>query len=154
MSAERYIGDTNLFDPSAVSLDTRIYWNNGREFQGVGWSITDYISVKQGLSYRSEGSLKYFLVGYDENQQYLGVYNATIDNFEKIGSATAENSFTNSSAYGVSYIRLLANYYLPQDFVFYENAHWEPGVVKRYHNGAWIDADEEIRHNGTWDEQQ
>lgn len=133
--AKRYIGDTNLFDPGTVSLDTRIYWSNGQEFQTEGWSITDYIPVNQGWSYHSEGLLKYMIVGYDENKQYLGVYNATIDSFDKSSAAINWNinSFTNSSAYGVSYIRLYANFYFPQGFEFYENAHWEPCAVKRYH---------------------
>jgi hypothetical protein len=154
MSAKKYVGDVNLFDPSAVSLDTRIYWNNGQEFSSQGWSISDYISTKQGESYHSDGSLKYMIIGYDESKQYLGVYNATIDGFDKSGAATNENSFTNKGTYGATYIRLYANYYFPQDFEFYEDAHWEPCAVKQYHNGAWIDADEEIRHNGSWIEQQ
>lgn len=135
LMAKRYICDTNLFDPGTVSLDTRIYWNNGQEFQTEGWSITDYIPVNQGWSYHSEGLLKYMIVGYDENKQYLGVYNATIDSFDKSSAAINWNinSFTNSSAYGVSYIRLYANFYFPQGFEFYENAHWEPCAVKRYH---------------------
>ena len=133
LMAKRYIGDTNIFDPSTVSLDTRIYWNTGQEFQAAGWSITDYIPVNQGWSYHSGGLLKYMIVGYDENKQYLGVYNATIDSFDKSGAATNTNSFTNSSAYGVSYIRLYSNFYFSQGFEFYENAHWEPCAVKRYH---------------------
>ena len=30
---------------------------------------------------------------------------------------------------------------------------WELCAVKRYHNNAWIDAEEYVRHNGVWDEQ-
>lgn len=71
----------NLFDYSTITTGYRIVWATGAPYADATGIISDYIEINEGQQYRISDSTKPFtayIIGYNQNKEYLGVYNSEL----------------------------------------------------------------------------
>lgn len=76
-----YQKGANLFNWSTKENGYRIVWTTGEDYADASAIRSDYIPVKQGANIST--STDVYMLGYDKNKSYLGVYNSTTRNFVK-----------------------------------------------------------------------
>ena len=70
---------SNLFDYSTITTGYRIVWTTGDLYKDDTGIISDFIEVTEGQKYqisKSTKSLSVYIIGYDQNKKYLGVYDS------------------------------------------------------------------------------
>lgn len=104
------VGDrtANLFDYSTITTGYRIVWTTGDLYKDDTGIMSDFIEVTEGQKYRisdSTKSLTAYIIGYNQNKEYLGVY----DSFNGfIKSATKRYSVLKiQKESGCQYIKLM-----------------------------------------------
>lgn len=98
----------NLFDYSTITTGYRIVWATGAQYADSTGIISDYIKVDKGTQYRYSASVPAstaYFIGYDQNKEYLGVYNS-VNGFVKASSNRCSN-ITIPSDSDCAYIKLM-----------------------------------------------
>ena len=76
-----YQRGANLFNWATKETGYKVVWTTGENYADASAVRSDYISVKQGANIST--STDVYMLGYDKNKNYLGVYNSGIKNFVK-----------------------------------------------------------------------
>lgn len=180
MSAKRARESVNILNDNESEQgygyqDNTLITVSGSEYYENGWVFTtEYISVQSGKEYgiftslfrataENRNVVKYYYIE-ETNVTYIGysTLNKHAALSEKEYSKSEFSLFTVPS--GANAIRVSIDVLSTQNIICLANkipdiyepcgaTIWEDCTVKRYHNDAWIDAEEYVRHNGAWDEQ-